>query len=259
MSGVIQNAPSMPGGPENQFYADYYITGIDNSPFAKPNGGLAAAVATTPSNMTNLMDYMSNNSSATTTSPSTSDRASAQISKTAGTWEATPRTAIGPAALASSVENRIYAADQAEVSTYLAYQGTKIVDFGYSPLYEIIDYGATTLTNDDSIAAYSDAVSATAADGLAGDDLAIALALIADVSENGGLVQLYFDTIQAATYTGTPEAYNGTNYLVANYQFSGAIMVVPEPSTYPILGKRHRTFASRDDASEQIYKGRECL
>ncbi|MCC5025282.1 MAG: hypothetical protein J6386_21965 [Candidatus Synoicihabitans palmerolidicus] len=54
----------------------------------------------------------------------------------------------------STVEDRFYAADDAQVFYYLSVNGIRIVDIGYADLFMHIDYGATSSGGDDIIQAY---------------------------------------------------------------------------------------------------------
>lgn len=223
VSGVIQNAPNPPWPPQNLFYADYYITGINNSPFSKPAEGIAAARATTSYNLNYLPAYIADNSLSygsirfhfgqTGRAPNLQNSWNLGADDLGVEWTGN---------LTSPIENRIYTANTALVETSLYYNDTKIIVFGYSPLYEIINYGGTEDPADDIIQAYSNKVTAQIVDGLGGHALGVAQAFMQDVVSGGGYVQLYFNTVQAATYTGLPETYSGTQYIVANYSFEGS-------------------------------------
>jgi hypothetical protein len=238
VSGVFPNAPDGPpptyeAPPAVNFYADYYITGMNNAPFTINAGGIAAAQASTPFNLNFLPAYMTANSL------SYGDirlhfGQTGGVANLQNSWNLggdVQNTNWAQDALNSNIEYRIYAADQSEVEASLYYQNTKIITFGYTPLNEIINYGASKLPDDDTISAYSEVVQATQVDALAGHALGVAQAFMDDVNDLGGLVQLYFDTFQAAAYTAAPEDYNGTQYMAFNYSFNGAIMIIPEPST----------------------------
>lgn len=238
VTGVIQNAPDTAPPPHPpvalDYYADYYISGRSSAPFYDA-GSPAAAAATSATGMTHLTTYLTVNTlsfnSVRFDFGAVGGAANLQNSWNLGAdsfgneWTGN---------MASPIENRIYAANSGQVETYLLFNAERIVNFGYSNLYEIINYGPTSGPGDDSIQAYSDAVSATIVPGLAGEALGVAEAFLADVAAGGGSVQLYFDTFQAAAYTDTPQFYVDTNYLAANYDFSGSIMIVPEPSAWGV-------------------------
>lgn len=230
VGGVVLNAPNFQ--PLFDVRAHYYITGMQNSPFATSAEKVATARATTPINLPNLAAFV-----AETVEVSFSD-----IRFNFGNNSGSPLTSswnLGADAqgvdwtggLGSSVEERIYRADPAEASSALYFRDTPIIVFGYSPLYETINYGATTAGHDDLISAFSDPVSAMIVDGLAGNALDLANAFLADVAAGGGKVRLLFDTVQTVTYMTNPEL----GYIHGNYSFSGSIMVVPEPASYASL------------------------
>jgi hypothetical protein len=135
--------------------------------------------------------------------------------------------------LGSSVEERIYQANPAEVFSGLFFDGTKIVDFGYSDIYEILDYGGTQLGNDDTIVAYSDPVSASKEAGLNPVNDGLADAILADIVVAGGKIQLRFDTVQSIS-SFSDENGAGDGLWVNNLGFSGSLQVVPEPSEYAL-------------------------
>ena len=237
VSDVIQNAPT-PVVFEVEtyhYYADYYITSLDNSPFTNPLGAkLGAAQATTPSFMVNLASYVANNSLSYGDITLSYGQTGADIQDS---WNLGADTinADWTGSLASTIENRQYTADPADVAASLSYAGTTIINFDYSNFYEIIDYGPTPGEGDDSISAYSDQATATLAGGLGGHALNVGQSIIDDINAGGGLVQLYFDTIQVASYITEDEVYGATPYFHANYSFSGSLMVVPEPSAYAFV------------------------
>lgn len=230
VSGVVLNAPDPHPNPLYKLYADYYITGIDNSPFTKPSAGVAAARATTPFNLVHLPAYLGSNSL------SYGDIHFRFGQATAGDIDSSWNLggdAIGQdwsGSLASSIEQRIYAADPGSVEASLWFAGVKIITFGYSSLYEVIDFGATGDPGDDVIRAYSDAVVPFIVAGLSDHALGVAEAFLDDVFAGGGLVRLDFDTIQPVSYSTNPEAHAGKAYIHANYAFSGSISIIPEPA-----------------------------
>lgn len=237
VSNVIQNAPPPldAGDPNTYLRADYYITSLDRSPLTNPDGPkLGAAQATTPSFMINLSSYMANNSLNYSDITLSFGQVGADIQDS---WNLGDDTINEDwtGDLSSTIENRQYTANPGEVEAVLSYAGTEIISFGYSNIYEIIDYGPTINTNDDSISAYSDAAAATLASGLGGHALNVGQSIIDDINAGGGLVQLYFDTVQVASYITDTEIDGTTAYLHANYSFSGSLMVVPEPSSYGLL------------------------
>lgn len=128
----------------------------------------------------------------------------------------------------SPIEERIYSANANAVQAALYYAGTKIMTFGYTPMNMIINYGATTSGNDDTIQAYSAPVSFNVVSGLSGTSAGLAQALAGDFTAGGGLVQLRFDSFQTATRVDAA----GTLGATGIFSFSGSIQAIPEPSTY---------------------------
>jgi len=131
----------------------------------------------------------------------------------------------------STMEYRIYTAPPANVGSGLYYNNTKLLSFGYTPLYMIIDY-ATANMNDDIIQAYSAPVGYTQADGLSGSNLGLAQSLISDFNAGGGLAQLRFDSIQTASRTD----YSNNPNFFGIFSFSGSVQVVPEPGSLALFG-----------------------
>ncbi len=137
----------------------------------------------------------------------------------------------------SPIENRIYTAPSANVTSGLYYNGTKLLTFGYTPLYMILDY-QTAAPTDDIIQAYSDAVGFTIEGGLGGNDLGLANALIDDFNAGGGLAQLRFDSIQAATredYGNISVPPNPGEYVFGVFSFNGSVQAVPEPASATLI------------------------
>lgn len=128
----------------------------------------------------------------------------------------------------SSVENRIYRANPAEVAAKITYGAQAILTLGYSPIYMTIDYGATTDGGDDQIQAFTDAVTLSKVAGLPVFEDGLANALLADIGQFGGKVQMTFDTFQTATREDALEG--GFVYGIFGYQ--GSLQAVPEPSEY---------------------------
>jgi hypothetical protein len=230
VEGVIQNAPVSGFPSPYRYRADYYIADYGHGPYSGSEFDPAAR-STGHQNMVNFDAAMVNNGMNYN-----------DISFYFGPAEGQPLTStwnLGTDTLGvewfgdlnSPLEERIYSANPAEVVVGLSVLGTPFITFGYSDLYEIINYGATTATNDDTIQAYSDPVLAYAADELGAIQQELADAFLADVALGGGAVQLRFDTVQPASYIAGP----GMDWVVAEYSFGGSVQVVsavPEPETY---------------------------
>lgn len=230
VGGVVLNAPNYQ--PVFDVRAHYYIAGMQDSPFTKVGPKIATAHATTPVNLSNLATFVANNINVGYSDIRFNFGANNPAAPTT-TWNlgADVQGSDWTGSMASPVEQRIYRGDPSEVGSSLYFQDTQIIVFGYSALYETVNYGATTGGGDDVISAYSDAVTATMVGGLAGDALGLAEALMADIMAGGGKVQLVFDSIQTITYVTAPEL----GFIHGNYAFSGTIMVVPEPASSAAL------------------------
>ncbi len=137
----------------------------------------------------------------------------------------------------STIEERIYQANPNDVEIFLTYGETKIIDIGYTPLYSLFDYGATTLAQDDGEAVITELVSATSRSGL-NDPLlnGLANAFLDDVNKAGGKVQLVSEDF-AVDDVGFTFG-DGGEYGVVRPRLPLTIRagaaVVPEPST--VLG-----------------------
>jgi hypothetical protein len=225
VQGMVQNAPFIPH-PGRPVTANYYLSGRAAGPM--PDGGVNDAVAGAPVGMATTSAYVVDNAlnigqltlrfGATTGNPEHS-------------WNlgADERFIDWFGEMASPIEQRIYQANPAQVESALYYNGTKILVFGYSPIYEILDYGPTDAEVDDVIQAYSDPVAAEKVAGLDPLRDGLADALLADIAAGGGLVQLRFDTAQRITEFFPTSA--DPDFLIASqFAFGGVIQVVPEPS-----------------------------
>lgn len=233
IEGVILNAPSTGFGSPYDYRAEYYIADYGHGPYSG-NVTDPAARATGQQNLVNFDGAMQNEGA--NYGDITFYFGPAAGQGLTATWNLGNDT-LGQdwyGDLSSSVEERIYTANPAQVTVGLAYLGQPIVTFGYSDLYEIINYGATANTNDDTIQAYSDAVSVFAVAGLGVAEQALADAFLADVAAGGGAAQLRFDTFQPATYIAGPSF----EWVQSTYSFGGSIQIVsavPEPETYGAL------------------------
>lgn len=233
VQNVVLNAPTTGFPSPYNYRADYYIAALGNGPNAA-NPNHPAAKATGQSGLTQLDAFMTINALVySDIAFFFGPKAGEDLTET---WnlgaDIISQDWYGD--LTSSVEERIYQANPDNVVVGLAYQGMPIIEFGYSALYEILDYGPTAENDDDTIQAFSDPVAATAVDALAGDALGLATAFLADVNANGGLVQLRFDTFQPISYL----VHDSFEFTSSQYLFSGSIQVVsavPEPSHYALM------------------------
>ncbi|MBW4427788.1 MAG: hypothetical protein KME50_25940 [Nostoc desertorum CM1-VF14] len=131
----------------------------------------------------------------------------------------------------STIEERIYTANPNNVESFLSFNTTKIINFDYSNIYSVLDYGGTTDISDDIDAGFTDPVKATRVAGL--DPLADALAdaFLQDVTAAGGAVQLVAEdtAVEEASFS------TGNGFGLLNFKFVGSLRVgrtstVPEPS-----------------------------
>lgn len=91
----------------------------------------------------------------------------------------------------STIEEDFYRANPDDVETFLSYGETKIINFGYSPIYFISDnVGGTNDSNDNWNIILSDPVSAFKSPGLDTFNSELADAFLRDVVAGGGSVQL---------------------------------------------------------------------
>lgn len=129
----------------------------------------------------------------------------------------------------STIEERIYTANPNAVEHFLSFGTTKILQFGYTPEYVAFDYGKTLSNDDDLEVLFSNPVSVAKELGLSPLLDGLADAFLADVNQNGGLVQFVTEDEGAPVLSAS---FNNP-YIIANvrYPLSIRIVSVPEPST----------------------------
>ena len=207
--------------------ATYYVTGRQGSPEVPPSGATRTSSLTEISDFPTLSSYLTNNriplDSIGFGFGQKSDRSFTQ------TWNL-GNDHFGKDWFASSnspIEERIYKANSDDVETFLSFGTNKIINFGYSNIYSVLNYGPTEVLADDSDLAFTDPVMATKVAGL--DPVADALAdtLLQDIAAGGGKVQLVIqdDEIDESNIT------TGNGFGVINFQFKGSLRAVPEPSS----------------------------
>ncbi len=130
----------------------------------------------------------------------------------------------------STLEERYYSANQAEVFYALVLDGSPIVQFGYAPIWMSIDYNNAGV-GDDVIFGHSGDMTVTKEAGLVGVNSDIADAFMLDVNNAGGLVRVSNDTIQSAVSSNF--IYQGQ--FGGYFSLSGRLQAVPEPSTYALI------------------------
>lgn len=232
LENVVLNAPIIPDGPGSRnLTAHYYVSGREAGPFA--NGASDTAFASGLTAMNTTAAYVNNQTLNLSLLTFRFGPNNGQPHTSSWNLGADQLNVNWSGNLGSSVEERIYQANPAEVFSGLFFDGTKIVDFGYSDIYEILDYGGTQLGNDDTIVAYSDPVSASKEAGLNPVNDGLADAILADIVVAGGKIQLRFDTVQSIS-SFSDENGAGDGLWVNNLGFSGSLQVVPEPSEYAL-------------------------
>lgn len=231
LENVVLNAPVIPDGPGSRnLTAHYYIAGRGTGPH--PNGGTDAAFASGLNNFNSTQAFI--NAQALNLNLLTF-RFGPSNGQATSTWNlgADVNGQDWTGDIASSVEQRIYSAVPADVSAGLFYDGTQVVDFGYSDVYEILDYGATMLGNDDTVSAFSDPVDSTKINGLNAVNDGLADAILGDIAAGGGKIQLRFDSFQPIS-SFLDENGAGDGLFTNTLGFSGTLQVVPEPKEYAL-------------------------
>ncbi|MBR8840327.1 MAG: hypothetical protein DSM106950_41650 [Stigonema ocellatum SAG 48.90 = DSM 106950] len=211
--------------------APYYGTGRQGSPEEPPSDATRMASLTGSIGFPTFSSYLTNNGISLSdigfAFGQKSDRNFNQTwnlgSDTFGVdWVADPN---------SPVEQRIYRANPDDVQIGL-YNGTdKIVDFGYSDFYSVLDYGLTASANDDFEGNFINPVKATKVSGLNSLENGLADAFLQDVTASGGGVQFVNEVlgIQDVDFA------TGNGYGIFRIPFAVEvravpIKAVPEPS-----------------------------
>ncbi len=123
----------------------------------------------------------------------------------------------------STVEERIYTANPDDVEIFLVQDTTKILSFGYSDFYNILEYGETPEIDDDFDAIFSDPFSVAKVDGL--DPLLSGLAdsFLQDVDSSGGGIQAVYEESQVQD----PIFSVGNGFGVLSFPFPMTLRAVP--------------------------------
>ncbi|MBW4450087.1 MAG: hypothetical protein KME38_25460 [Spirirestis rafaelensis WJT71-NPBG6] len=208
--------------------APYYVTGRQGSPEVPASGATRTSTVADIVGFPSLSNYLTNNSiPLSSIGFSFSRKSDRDFTKTwnlgndrlGEDWFASPD---------SPIEERIYKANPDDVETFLSFGTTKILSFGYSNIYSVLNYGPTTALADDIDSAFTDPLTATKVAGL--DPLAegLANALLQDVNAAGGRVQLVIqdNDVQLPTFT------TGNGFGVLNFQLVGSLRAV-RPATVP--------------------------
>lgn len=213
--------------------APYYVTGRQGSPQEPPIGATRTANVSGVAGFSTLSNYLTNNaidfSNLGFSFGQKSDRTFTTTwnlgeDKFGQDWFASPT---------STIEERIYTANPDDVELFLSYGTTKIVSFGYSDLYSVLDYGPTIELSDDIDIAYTDPVKSTKVDGLNPFENALANAFLQDVAAAGGGIQLLIED------TEVEQDINGgigNGFGVINLRFVGSLRAVAIPESSSVLG-----------------------
>ncbi|MEQ8971998.1 MAG: PEP-CTERM sorting domain-containing protein [Coleofasciculus sp. C1-SOL-03] len=123
----------------------------------------------------------------------------------------------------STLEERIYQANPDDVEIVMTYGTSPLINFGYSPIYTVFDYGATTQTDDDFEAGFTEPVNASKVAGLNPLAAGLADAFLQDVALGGGSVQLFIEDrgIEDVNLT------TGNGYNVIRLPFPASLRAVP--------------------------------
>ncbi|MEC4812537.1 MAG: hypothetical protein SAK29_04575 [Scytonema sp. PMC 1069.18] len=211
--------------------APYYVTGRQGSPEDPPSGATRTSSVTDIAGFPTLSSFLSSNgisfNSLGVSLGQKSDRAFTETwnlgeDKLGQDWFASPD---------STIEERIYTANPNAVEFFLSYGNTKIVDFGYSDLYSVLDYGPTTVVSDDIDLAFGDPVRVKKVAGLNPFEDALATAFLQDVDAAGGGVQLYIDDRNVSDQNIAL----GNGFFAINLRFVGDLRAVPVPEPTSVI------------------------
>ncbi|MGD1913181.1 MAG: hypothetical protein ACFB2X_20720 [Rivularia sp. (in: cyanobacteria)] len=185
---VPQNSRAeFPGAPD---FAFYYGTGRQGSPEVPSTNATRTATLVNGVGFSNLDNYLTNNaidiSDIGFAFGQKQDRDFTQTwnlgnDERGEDWFATPD---------STIEERIYRANPDDVELGLFNGTTKIVEFGYSDYYAVIDYGATNLFEDDTESNFTDPLTLNKVSGLSPLNEGLADAFLEDVFAAGNRVQI---------------------------------------------------------------------
>lgn len=185
---IAQNSRAdIPGVPDN---APYYGTGRQGSPEIPSANATRTATLTNSSGFSNFSSYLTDNGiEGSNIGFAFGQKEDSDFSQT---WNLGADT-IGENWFAqpdSPIEERIYSANPNDVELGLYNGTTKIIDFGYSDYYAVVDYGPTTSFQDDIESNFTDPVQVNKVSGLSSLDEGLADAFLEDVFAAGNKVQL---------------------------------------------------------------------
>ncbi|KYC40374.1 exosortase [Scytonema hofmannii PCC 7110] len=205
--------------------APYYTTGRQGSPEEPPSNATRTSSVTEIAGFPTLSNYLTNNGATLSnlgfSFGQKSDRSFTTTwnlgeDKLGQDWFASPT---------SRIEERIYTANPDDVELFLSYGTDKLVSFGYSKIYSVLDYGATTQVSDDIDVGFTDPVKATKVTGLNPFADALANAFLQDVATVGGGVQVFIEdnNVDDSNFA------RGNGFNIFNLRFVGSLKAVPIP------------------------------
>ncbi|GAB1543995.1 hypothetical protein NUACC21_66710 [Scytonema sp. NUACC21] len=212
--------------------APYYTTGRQGSPEQPPSNSTRTATVTGIASFPTLSSFLTNNGISFSNLGfgfgQKSDRSFTKTwnlgeDKLGQDWFASPN---------SNIEERIYRANPDDVEVFLSYGTQKIVSVGYSNIYSVLDYGATTQLSDDIDTAFTDPTKATKVAGLDPFADALANAFLQDVTAAGGGVQVVIEdnNVDDSNFT------TGNGFGIINLKFLGTLRAVSIPEPCSALG-----------------------
>ena len=216
--GHLEISKNSPGN-----IAPYYTTGRSNSPEQPDNGATRSASVNNILGFSNFSSYLSDHnidfSKIGLSYGQKSDRAASK------TWSLGDDQ-LGKdwfASADSQVEERIYSANPDDVQISLLYEAVKIVDFGYSDFYNVLDYGDSLGIEDDFDAILTAPLSVAKSDGLSPLLSGLSDSFLQDVTLAGGGIQAVYEEAQVAD----PVFSTGSGYGVLSFPFPLTLRAVP--------------------------------
>ncbi|MBE9214575.1 hypothetical protein IQ247_18195 [Plectonema cf. radiosum LEGE 06105] len=183
----LNSRADIPGVPDN---APYYGTGRQGSPEVPSTNATRTASLVNNSGFSNFNSYLTNNGiEFSDIGFAFGQKEGQDFTKTwnlgadviGENWFAEPD---------SPIEERIYSANPNDVELGLYNGTTKIIDFGYSDYYAVVDYGPTTSFQDDIESNFTDPITVNKVPNLSSFNQGLADAFVKDVSAAGNRVQI---------------------------------------------------------------------
>jgi hypothetical protein len=238
--GYMEMSLNSPGNP-----APYYASGIDFSPENLPGATRAATLLDDITGFTNFENFLTSNSIST-------DRIGFSFGPKDGdftkTWNL-GENINGQNYFSfptSTLEERIYSANPADVESFLLLDDQKFITFDYSNIYSFLEYGGSTAADDDSEAIISDPFGASKVEGLDGLSNALADAFFADLGNNQ--IQLLSEDVGVVPdFVSVSDPFGPFDPIISiRFPVQLRIASVPEPSiAWGLLGVSFLAFGSR--------------